>query len=212
MIATDTVTIAAAVLVLAALWATLFAWTVTAFARDARIRRARAARRSGAVTTLPESPRPNVIFWFVGALVFGVGLLAIVSGVGQVLQSIDRPDLFGARGSAALADAIGRVIWGAVTLTTGAYIWRGARHRGWHDRLGRIIIIVGYVLVGVALDQASHRSMDLWAAASDSEAEAVLVDSMVRYLAWGVPGAFLVFIGTRMANEKPLMSVSAKLG
>ncbi len=215
MVAMETIAIPTVVLILAALWVMLFAWTVTALARDARIRRARAARRSGAaaseVTTSPEPPRPNVLCWFVGALVFGAGLLMIVGGVGQVLEADDHPDPFGAEGSAALADAIGRVIWGAVTVTNGAYVWRGARRRGWLDRLGRLIIIVGYILVGVALDQATQRSMDLWAAGSDGEADAVLGGAMVQYLAWGAPGALLVFIGTKMANEQILMTTDANV-
>jgi hypothetical protein len=112
------------VLVLVALWVTLLAWATTTLARDSRTRRARVGRRSTTVESAqrnaPESPRPNLLFWFLGALAVGAGLLVAISGMGQVAEAMDHPDPFGGKGAEAQADAASTFTWGVVILTIGA--------------------------------------------------------------------------------------------
>lgn len=121
---------------------------------------------------------------------------------------MDHPDPFGVAGAEAQADAASLVAWGAVTLTVGAYIWRGARRVGARDRLGRLMIIAGYLLLGMAMSQSVHSAVGLWTADQPEQNQQVLDTSMIQFLGWGVPAALLVFLGTRMAGEKVLMTAS----
>ena len=163
------------------------------------------ARRGDGRSRPPQRPRPNVLFWLVGAFVMGGGVLAIIGGVEEVGKAADRPDQFEVTGATATADAVGIVIWGVVVLTIGAYVWRGARRRGWHDRVGRVVIIGGYLLLGIAMTKAVDRAVDIWVVAPE-QAEHVGNDAMVLYLAWGVPAAALVFLGCKLAPERILLT------
>jgi hypothetical protein len=53
-------------------------------------------------------------------------------------------------GLAAMVGAASLVVWGIVVFTLGRYLWRAAGRRGWRDRLGRVLITAGHVLVGLA--------------------------------------------------------------
>jgi hypothetical protein len=63
--------------------------------------------------------------------------------------------VFSRRNSRALADAQSQVIWGVIIFTIGCYIWRGARKRGWIDRSGRILISIGYLVIGFGMSKAT---------------------------------------------------------
>ncbi|WP_254791124.1 hypothetical protein [Blastococcus tunisiensis] len=117
------------------------------------------------------------------------------------------PDPFHGEGPQALADGASRVTWGAVVFTIGCYIWRAARRRGGRDRLGRALIIAGYVLLGVGLDRTLHSVVGIWAVPTD-EGTDVLVEAMLNFLGWGVPAAFLVWLGVDLADEEVIMTAS----
>lgn len=161
---------------------------------------------AGSVAVRPVA-RPNVGFWLTGSVVAVVGVVVVVAGALEVAETLRQVDPFTGRGPRATADAVSSVTWGAVVLTVGAYLWRGARRRGVRDRAGRLVIIVGYVLLGVAMSRSLHVAVRMWRAATEEAAREVTLDAMVVFLAWGVPAALLVLLGTRLAQEKVLMTV-----
>ena len=112
------------------------------------------------------------------------------------------------------ADAAGLFTWGTVVLVNGVYIWRGARRRGLCDRLGRLLIIVGYAVLGVAMSRSIYISTELWATTTQEASNDVLNRTMVAFLGWGVPAAALVWLGTTIAPEKILLTAqgSAQYG
>ncbi len=150
--------------------------------------------------------RPNVLFWFVGSITVLVGVVMMIGGA---LAVADVKDPFHGAGPERSADAASLVAWGAVVLVNGAYVWRGARRRGLRDRFGRLLIIVGYVVLGIALSQSIHSSVDLWATTSEEAARDVLNRTMLTFLGWGVPAAVLVRLGVVLAREKVLMTAEA---
>lgn len=150
----------------------------------------------------------NPLFWLIGLVTFGVGLLAVINGIVRVADASDHPDPFGVASAESQAEAFSLIAWGAVILTVGAYVWRGARRRGARDRFGRLLIIVGYLLLGVALRQTIHSAFNIGAAAQSAQEPRALDPTLVQFLGWGAPAALLVFIGTKMADEKVLMTAS----
>lgn len=159
-------------------------------------------RRSAAV----EQRRPNVIFWFVGSVTALVGLFMLVAGGVAVA---DVADPFNGAGPQDMANAASLCTWGAVVLVNGVYIWRGARRRGLRDRIGRLLIIVGYAVLGIAMSRSIHISTELWATTTQDTSNDVLNRSMAAFLGWGVPAAALVWLGAKIAREKILLTAQA---
>lgn len=153
-----------------------------------------------------EQRRPNVIFWFVGSITALVGMFMLVAG-GLAVTDVEDP--FNGTGPEDTANAASLFTWGAVVLVNGVYIWRGARRRGLHDRLGRLLIIVGYALLGIAMSRSIHISTELWATTTQDTSNDVLNRSMVAFLGWGVPAAALVWLGAKIAPEKILLTAQA---
>lgn len=100
--------------------------------------------------------------------------------------------------------------WGIIVLTIGRYFWRGARKRGLRDRVGRLLIIAGYLLLGVALDRGAHSVVGLWAEASVDGGHSAAVSSIITFALWAVPAPILAAIGFKLANEKALATAEAK--
>lgn len=155
-------------------------------------------------------PRANVLLWLVGLITIAVALLLVVSGALDVADAGGHPNAFKPKGADALADAASKFVWGVVILTNGAYIVRGARRRGARDRLGRVVIIIGYVLLGVALSQGIHSAVGLWAADLPEAQDDVMIRTMALFLVWGVPAALLVYVGTRMADERIILTANVE--
>ncbi len=176
---------------------TLLAWCVSRLDRGGR-----RAERAGL------RPRPNPLCWFVGSTAALVGLVGVASGV-QAVRAV--PDEFHGSGPQNTADGVSLVFWGVVILVNGVYVWRGARRRGLRDRVGRLLIIVGYVVLGVAVQQATHQAVELWRTPVD-EGDDVLNRAMLALLGWGVPAAALVWVGVKLARERILLTVSAQAG
>jgi len=158
------------------------------------------------VRTSPRRSPPNVAFWMVGGLVVLVGLAIAASGVGRVIELEGLNGPFAGGSSESLADAVSIVIWGAIILVNGVYLWRAARRRGWRDRLGRVLIIGGYLLLGVAITKTIHIALMLSEPRAGGQADGILDTAFLTYLAYGIPAAFVVFVGTKLANEKILMT------
>lgn len=153
-------------------------------------------------------PRPNVLCWFVGSLTALVGLVVVAAGV-MAVRAVE--DEFSGSGPQDTADGVSLVFWGVVVLVNGVYVWRGARRRGLRDRVGRLLIIVGYVLLGVAVQRATHEAVELWNTPAE-EGNDVLNRAMLALLGWGVPAAALVWVGVRLARERILLTVSGEAG
>jgi hypothetical protein len=67
------------------------------------------------------------------------------------IVEIGGPQSLTDRGSKAVADAISVLSWGLVVLVSGCYIWRAGTRVAWKDRMGRVLLIVGYCVIGVAV-------------------------------------------------------------
>ena len=90
-----------------------------------------------------------------GLLLIIVGFVVMLGGVAWAFLSIvgvDVPQLDEARSGpnavrdfGPFLDGFAVIVIGFTGLTVGRYLWRGARRRGWRDRLGRLLIIVGYL-------------------------------------------------------------------
>jgi hypothetical protein len=156
------------------------------------------------MTRLGASHRPNVLFNLVGVVLIvaglGLAIYGLVAAVG-VMQSFD--PLHGDDGPPlGMVDGMTTAFWGVIVFTIGRYFWRGARRRGARDRFGRVLIIAGYLLVGVALDAGMHAASGLWT--TSGTGREVVVRTLVTFLVWGIPGSVLAAIGFKLANEKAL--------
>ncbi len=150
--------------------------------------------------------RANPFFWLIGSLAVLAGTGMLVGGAIAVADAENT----GAAGPQDTADPASLVTWGVVVLVNGVYVWRGARRRGWHDRLGRLLIIVGYALLGIALSRTLHISEELWGSTTSGSSNDVLDRTMLAFLGWGVPAALLVRLGTWIAPEKILLTAQAQ--
>jgi hypothetical protein len=164
------------------------------------------------VTASPRRVPPNVAFWLFGGLVVLAGLAVAAAGVNRVIEIGGLNGPFGGQSSKPLADAISTVIWGAVILVNGVYLWRAARRRGLRDRVGRVLIIGGYLLLGVALTETIHVALLLSETRATGQADGVTDAALLTFLGYGIPAAFVVFIGTKLADEKILMTAEVNVG
>ena len=93
-------------------------------------------------------------------------------------------------------------------MTVGRYLWRGARRRGWRDRLGRLFLVITVLAVGtgmVVLTRLIVAAMD----ESDGTASRFL-RGLVVFALIAIPASLLGSVGLRLADEKVLMTASAK--
>jgi hypothetical protein len=151
--------------------------------------------------------RPNVLAWALGAIVIAAGIFIGVLGVLDVIDVLGRENVFSRRNSRALADAESMVIWGVMIFTIGCYIWRGARKRGWIDRSGRILISIGYLVIGFGMSKATHAAVKIWHVSSEKGMQRVALEAGQYFLGFGFIGALLVWIGVKMANESIILRV-----
>jgi hypothetical protein len=157
--------------------------------------------------------RPNVLFSVAGIVLIVAGLCLTVYGLVDAVQVMSGFDpLRGDGPPVRIADGMGLAFWGIIVFTIGRYLWRGARRRGARDRFGRILIIVGYVLLGVGLDLGVHEAVGLWDSEIGDGAQAVVVRTAVLVAIWAIPGAILAAIGFRMASERALTTAEVNAG
>ncbi len=153
--------------------------------------------------------RANPLFWAVGLAVALVGLVVMAVGIIVTIDYFQQPDPLEGDGVAEFADAFVLIAQGTVVLTIGRYVWRGARRRGGRDRFGRLLIISGHILLGVAFTEATPVIGGLYLGIAEGQAESITYDFILTFACWALPGAALAAIGVKMAGERILMTASA---
>lgn len=174
-----------------------------------------------ALQETPARHRPNVLFWLSGLpLILGgagimlFGLLTAVSAVPRDAPQLSdlglRPDARGA--FEPIVDGFAVFIIGCTVLTVGRYLWRAARRRGWRDRLGRLLIIVGYLVVTVALLVFTRFILEAFGANDMDGTGRTLLQGLIICAAIAVPGVLITVPGFRLAREVPLMEADVNVG
>ncbi|TDD54661.1 hypothetical protein E1263_26780 [Kribbella antibiotica] len=156
--------------------------------------------------------RPNVLFNLAGLVLIVAGLALLLYGV---VRSFAAVAAVGPNSSIDdLVPIVGNLLigmWGGLIFTFGRYLWRGARKRGFRDRFGRLLIILGYGLIGIALTVGLVSAMDGWSAGFDGDAlQEIGIRSVLIIAVIGFPGAALCGIGFRLAREQALAQAEAK--
>lgn len=158
----------------------------------------------------PVGHPPNVLFVIAGIAVFAAGVGLAAYGIVSVVDVVQTaPDPFRGNGPDGIADGAALVAWGCVVLTDGRYLWRAARRRGWRDRLGRVLIIVGYAVLGLGIDAAVHIGIGIWGAADPNEGRRISIEFALTFTAYGLVAVAFVLPGIKLASEKILLKASA---
>jgi len=149
--------------------------------------------------------RPNVLLNLAGVVLMVAGVGLTIYGVATAFRLIAGVGPSTERLPVGIVDGMTLGFWGLLVLTFGRYLWRGARTRGARDRFGRVLIIAGYALIGVALDRGMHSAVELWSSGPNEGAiQSVMTRTLVIACVFGFPGAGLAAIGFKLANEKAL--------
>ena len=149
--------------------------------------------------------RPNVLFNLAGVLLIVGGIGLTIYGLAYAVQIMRGFDPFRGDGPPVkIADGMALAFWGIIIFTIGRYFWRGARKRGLRDRFGRLLIIIGYALLGIALDTGVHSAVGLWSARTDESLQSTGVHVLLTVALWGIPAAIIGGMGFKLASEKAL--------
>lgn len=164
--------------------------------------------------------RANPLMLLAGLLLVPAGAVIMVGGLAwavlpflspQVPQLSDLGVPPDPRGDfQPLFDGFAAVAIGTTVLTVGRYLWRGARRRGWRDRLGRGFLVVTSVTIGadlVLLTRFALAAMD--EPGGDGK---TLLRGMVIFALIAVPASLLGMAGLRLAREEILMEADATAG
>ena len=162
--------------------------------------------------------RANPLMLLPGLLLVVIGVLLMIGGIAfaaLTLLGAEAPSVaeLGRPSDAAeqldpFIDGFAVVVIGCTVLTVGRYLWRGARTRGWRDRVGRLLIIVGYLFVGAALVVLTRFIRA--AIADDADGTDIIVRGLITCLLIALPGVALAMPALRMAKEEALMSAGVK--
>ncbi len=161
------------------------------------------------VVSRSQPARTNPLFAVTGLVVMVAGIgLAVFGAVGVVtaIQRDGHPLLND--GPRAITSAFAQVCWGLFVFTIGRYLWRGARGRGWKDRVGRLLIIAGLLVVGFAVQTLLSGMPELMRPNSADDSQALLA-LMIRFGLIGIPGSLIAMVGVKMAKEEVLITASA---
>lgn len=164
--------------------------------------------------------RANPLFLAPGLLLIVIGVVVMVGGLAYMalavtgMQAPQPEDLGrppdGAELGRPLMDGFAISAIGCTVMTIGRYLWRGARRRGWRDRLGRLLIILGYLTICMALVVLTRFVIEAATALDGTDIGMdVIVRGLLTCLAIGIPGAALTGSGFRLAKEEPLMTAEA---
>ncbi|GLZ31206.1 hypothetical protein Lesp02_33940 [Lentzea sp. NBRC 105346] len=157
------------------------------------------------MANIPMRHRANPLFILVGLVLILGGIALTVYGVAYIFRIMSGFDPFRGDGPPdRTADGATMAFWGIIVLTIGRYFWRGARRRGARDRFGRLLIISGYAVLGVALDRGVHAAVGLWHTSSAQSAQSAALNAVITFAIWAVPAAILAGIGLRLAKEEAL--------
>lgn len=167
----------------------------------------------------PARPAPNVLFLLVGLILIIAGVAVMVYGVLAAVSAIptDGPNMNdlgigpqARRDMEPFVNGFAAVIVGCTVMTIGRYIWRGARRRGWRDRLGRLLVIVGYLIVGTALITLTQAIIAAFSTGGADASQQAVIRGLITCVAIAIPGVVIASIGFRLAKEKPLMTAEVK--
>ena len=163
--------------------------------------------------------RANPLFLAPGLLLIVIGVVVMVGGFAYMVLAVTgiqapQPDDLGRPPDGTvigrpLMDGFAVFAIGCTVMTIGRYLWRGARRRGWRDRLGRILIIVGYLTICVAFVVLTRFVIEAADFDGNDVGTDVIVRGLLTCLAIGIPGAALTGSGFRLAKEEPLMTAEA---
>jgi hypothetical protein len=164
--------------------------------------------------------RANPLMLLPGLLLIVIGTLAMIGGLAWAalaVVGVEAPqpgDLGSGPDSAGelkpLVDGFAVFVIGCTVMTVGRYLWRGARRRGWRDRLGRLLIIAGYLDIGAALVVLTRFILE--ALGDTSDGTGTIVHGLITVLVIAVPGVLLALPGLRLAREEPLMNADVRAG
>jgi hypothetical protein len=156
--------------------------------------------------------RPNVLFNVIAVPLIVGGIGVTIYGIAYAVQIVRGFDPFRGDGPPVkIADGAALAFWGIIVFTIGRYFWRGARKRGPRDRFGRLLIISGYVLLGVALDTGVHSAVGLWSARTEESLQSVGVHTLLAFALWAIPSVILGSIGFKLAGEKALATAEVNV-
>lgn len=159
--------------------------------------------------------RANPLMLLPGLLLIIVGVVLMLGGLAWAAQpffSDNAPELadLGAgpdpRDLQPLFDGFATCAIGTTIMTVGRYLWRGARRRGWRDRLGRLLLIVAYLIIGADLVMLTRFIL---AAAGEADGRETMFRGLVTFALIAIPASLLAITGLRLANEKVLMTAEA---
>jgi hypothetical protein len=163
-----------------------------------------------------NQPRANPLMALVGIVLIVVGTVVMLGGLAWAFLSIvgvGVPELSEVRAGPDAAEDFGPfldgfavIVIGFTVMTIGRYLWRGRRRRGWRDRSGRLLIIVGYVAVAAAMVVLTRFIVS---AMGDSDGRNIVIRGLLVALAIALPGVLLATVGFRMAGEVALMKAEA---
>jgi hypothetical protein len=158
----------------------------------------------------------------IGLLLIIVGVVVMLGGFAwAVLGVVDvsAPQLsdLGVRPDARadmepLLDGFAAFAVGTSVMTVGRYLWRGARRRGWRDRLGRLFLIIMCLGLGAGMVVLTRFVLAALDDFPGSLGTGTVVRGMVMFALIVIPAALLGMVGLRLANEKVLMTAEAKAG
>ncbi len=164
------------------------------------------------MTVISVRHRPNVLLNLTGVLLIVGGTGMTIYGIAYAVQIMHGFDpLRGDGPPVKIADGMALAFWGIIVFTIGRYFWRGARKRGLRDRLGRLFIISGYALLGVALDTGVHSAVGLWSARTEESLQSAGVHILLTVALWSIPAAILGAIGFKLASEKALATAKVSV-
>ena len=155
---------------------------------------------------------PGILLVILGVVVMLGGLawaaLTVLDLAGRTPELSDlgaAPDAQGDIGP--VLDGFAVFAVGTTVMTIGRYLWRGARRRGWRDRLGRLLLVIACLTVGIGMVVLTRFIL---AAMGEFDGSATILRGLLTFALISIPGSLLGVVGLRLANEEVLMSASAK--
>ncbi|MFC4910131.1 hypothetical protein [Actinomadura gamaensis] len=167
----------------------------------------------------PAGHRPNPLLLISGLVLILAGTGIMLIGLLTALRTFTQAGLHqGDLGSGPharhdlepLVDGFTALVIGCTIMTAGRYLWRGARRRGWRDRLGRLMVIFGYADVAVALYVLSRFILRALDQGGQETSGQTVIHGLIACALVALPGVVLALPGLRMAKEDPLMKASVK--
>jgi hypothetical protein len=163
--------------------------------------------------------RANPLMLVPGVLLILIGVVVMLGGfawaVLTVLGLADRtpqlsdlgPGPHAREDLGPMIDGFAVFVVGTTVMTIGRYLKRGARRRGWRDRLGRLLLIITCLAVGSGMIVLTRFVL---AAMDAPDGAGTILRGLVVFALIGIPASLLGMVGLRLADEEVLMSAEAR--